>query len=127
MNNPDRWGFTLNEYLKKFEKFYIVFLWLYFVDRKFALKARLNRVLPVTLSLIKNNSNNFKFLQTYLNVFKHYTSNSKYFVWSYKSQTLREYNFENFYLLFSLYWKIVLILKLLTRYSYESFPANLYL
>ncbi|XP_033749645.1 LOW QUALITY PROTEIN: cytosolic carboxypeptidase 1-like [Pecten maximus] len=45
-------------------------------DRKIALKARLNRALPVTLSLIKNNSCNFKYLQTYLQVFKYYTNNS---------------------------------------------------
>ncbi|KAH3841440.1 cytosolic carboxypeptidase 1-like [Dreissena polymorpha] len=45
-------------------------------DRKFALKARLNRALLVTLNLIKNNITNFRNLQLLLPVFKLYTNNS---------------------------------------------------
>lgn len=45
-------------------------------DRKFALKARLNRALLVTLSLIKNNISNFRVLLILLPVFKMYTNNS---------------------------------------------------
>ncbi|KAL5004498.1 hypothetical protein ScPMuIL_017954 [Solemya velum] len=45
-------------------------------DRKFATKARLNRGLLVTLSLIKNNANNFKILRILLPVFKLYSNNS---------------------------------------------------
>ncbi|XP_052795258.1 cytosolic carboxypeptidase 1-like [Mya arenaria] len=45
-------------------------------DRKFALKARLNRALLVTLTLIKNNLTNFRNLQVLLPVFKLYTNNS---------------------------------------------------
>lgn len=45
-------------------------------DRKFALKARLNRALLVTLTLIKNNITNFRNLLILLPVFKLYTNNS---------------------------------------------------
>ncbi|KAL4227460.1 Cytosolic carboxypeptidase 1 [Mactra antiquata] len=45
-------------------------------DRKFALKARLNRALLVTLTLIKNNITNFRNLLVLLPVFKLYTNNS---------------------------------------------------
>ncbi|XP_050403069.1 cytosolic carboxypeptidase 1 [Patella vulgata] len=45
-------------------------------DRKFAVKARLNNALLLTLGLIKNNHNNFKNLQYLLQVFKIYTGNS---------------------------------------------------
>ncbi|XP_071096549.1 cytosolic carboxypeptidase 1-like [Haliotis cracherodii] len=45
-------------------------------DRKFAVKARLNKVLLLTLSLIKSNSSSFRNLQCLLQVFKLYTNNS---------------------------------------------------
>ncbi|ESP05203.1 hypothetical protein LOTGIDRAFT_208161 [Lottia gigantea] len=45
-------------------------------DRKFAVKARLNNVLLLTLNLLKSNTSSFKNMQILLQVFKYYTSNS---------------------------------------------------
>ncbi|XP_041369383.1 cytosolic carboxypeptidase 1-like [Gigantopelta aegis] len=45
-------------------------------DRKFGVKARLNKALPLTLGLIKSNLSHLKSLQFLLQVFKLYTNNS---------------------------------------------------
>ncbi|XP_077988802.1 cytosolic carboxypeptidase 1-like isoform X2 [Glandiceps talaboti] len=45
-------------------------------DRKFGVKARLSGALPITLSLVRNNTNNFKVLLPALQVLKIYVSNA---------------------------------------------------
>ena len=65
------------------------FFSLFISDRKFALKARLNRALLVTLTLIKNNLTNFRNLQILLPVFKLYTNNSK---WLWFSSPIHNFN-----------------------------------
>ncbi|XP_070542811.1 cytosolic carboxypeptidase 1-like isoform X3 [Ptychodera flava] len=45
-------------------------------DRKFGVKARLSGALPITLSLVRNNANNFKVLLPCLQVLKIYVANA---------------------------------------------------
>ena len=49
----------------------------FFSDRKFCIKARLTGALLVTMTMVRNNTTNFRILQPTLQVLKIYTTNSE--------------------------------------------------